>query len=128
MSVAPTRCRRPYPLAPGARPGNPEAPGMWCRPIPRLRCLTCSWRLNAPIAGEKRGGQEGVFVFRGSRGGVKDPPLDCPKLQDLVHLNDLRVVPAGVDTLALSANSLRPQTQARRGLDRGSSRDRAQDR
>src|SRR5262245_53438320 len=34
----PTRCRRPYAPVPGARLGTPEASGIKCRPIQRLRC------------------------------------------------------------------------------------------
>jgi hypothetical protein len=50
---------------------------------------------------KNEGGQEGGPIFQGGQrfpwGGGKDAPLACPKLQDLARLDDVRIVPAGVD-------------------------------
>src|SRR5262249_7772395 len=83
MFFAPTRCRRPYPPAPGAWPGNLEAPGMWCRPIPRLRCgayvllaIECASPHGGPFSG-----------LAAARYHTVEPNEKCKRVEERSRLN-----------------------------------------
>jgi hypothetical protein len=73
-----------WPLAAGAQQGE------------QLPTIGFLGRARLPASGNGSPSLCGDYA-NGSSWEVKDPPLACPKLRDLVRLNDLRVVPAGVD-------------------------------